>query len=399
MVASVKRPSSVPAAAAVGGKSTGKKAKTWIPPIPEPAPQPGPLEPPPFTVGDLRRAVGKKGFERSLLRSLGWLAYDLALIAALYAVTPLLTSLPAAVQTVAWPVWWIAQGCVMTGLWVLAHECGHYALFDSERLCDVIGCLAHSVLLVPYHNWRVTHGKHHQNTGHVLNDEVFLPYVKSEVAREMMNEAPIYQLFMIVNMLLFGWPGYLIFNAAGSNKYKGKAPNHFLPSSPLFSASDYFGIVSSNIVLLTWIAFLTAVGYQFGFAALFKYYLAPYLVVNHNLVLITFLQHTDVYLPHYNDDGWSWLRGALATVDRSFGSVLDFTFHGINDTHVCHHIFSRMPFYKAAEATEAIKAVIKSYYLYDPTPIWPATWRAYTNCKFVDDEGDALFYHKRLGDE
>jgi fatty acid desaturase len=44
-------------------------------------------------------------------------------------------------------------------------------------------------------------------------------------------------------------------------------------------------------------------------------------------------------------------------VDRSFGPLLDHTFHHIVDTHVCHHLFSKMPFYHAQEATEAMKKV------------------------------------------
>lgn len=32
--------------------------------------------------------------------------------------------------------------------------------------------------------------------------------------------------------------------------------------------------------------------------------------------MITFLQHTHISLPHYDDKEWDWLRGAMATVDR-----------------------------------------------------------------------------------
>lgn len=39
----------------------------------------------------------------------------------------------------------------MTGLWVVAHECGHRAFSDSELICDVVGLILHSALLVPYH--------------------------------------------------------------------------------------------------------------------------------------------------------------------------------------------------------------------------------------------------------
>ena len=75
-------------------------------------------------------------------------------------------------------------------------------------------------------------------------------------------------------------------------------------------------------------------------------YIAPYLIVNMWLVMITLLQHTHPSLPHYSDQEWEWLRGALSTVDRSYG-LLDIVFHHIADTHVCHHLFSAMPHYHA----------------------------------------------------
>jgi len=79
-------------------------------------------------------------------------------------------------------------------------------------------------------------------------------------------------------------------------------------------------------------------------------------------------------------------------VDRSFGPILDSTFHHISDTHVCHHLFSSMPFYHAHEATVAIRKVLGPFYLKDETPILRSLWRAYTCCRFVDDAGDIVFY-------
>jgi omega-6 fatty acid desaturase / acyl-lipid omega-6 desaturase (Delta-12 desaturase) len=122
------------------------------------------------------------------------------------------------------------------------------------------------------------------------------------------------------------------------------------------------------------------------------FYLVPYMIVNKNLVLITYLQHTDVYMPHFRGEEWNWLRGALCTVDRSFGPILDHTFHHITDTHVCHHIFSKMPFYHAQEATAAMKKVLGKYYLKDDTPITHALFRSFSMCQFVEDKGTTVFY-------
>ena len=77
--------------------------------------------------------------------------------------------------------------------------------------------------------------------------------------------------------------------------------------------------------------------------------------VNHWLVLITFLQHTDPILPHYRAPEFNFARGALSTFDREllgdcgrlmawFGATAT---HGISETHVAHHLCSKIPHYHA----------------------------------------------------
>jgi len=77
--------------------------------------------------------------------------------------------------------------------------------------------------------------------------------------------------------------------------------------------------------------------------------------VNHWLVLITFLQHTDPLLPHYRAPEFTFPRGALATLDRSLlgdlGSFMGWigavATHGISETHILHHVSSKIPHYHA----------------------------------------------------
>ena len=77
--------------------------------------------------------------------------------------------------------------------------------------------------------------------------------------------------------------------------------------------------------------------------------------VNHWLVLITFLQHTDPLLPHYRAPEFTFTRGALATLDRNLlgdcGSIMAWigahATNGISETHVLHHISSKIPHYNA----------------------------------------------------
>lgn len=77
--------------------------------------------------------------------------------------------------------------------------------------------------------------------------------------------------------------------------------------------------------------------------------------VNHWLVLITFLQHTDPLLPHYRASEFTFVRGALATLDRNLlgdcGSIMGWVgahaTNGISETHVLHHVSSKIPHYNA----------------------------------------------------
>lgn len=106
-----------------------------------------------------------------------------------------------------------------------------------------------------------------------------------------------------------------------------------------------FGVFCNLVMHATCLKSLLNGGVRQAFAPA-QVYIAPYLMVNMWLVMITLLQHTHPSLPHYTDAEWEWLRGALSTVDRSYG-LLDMAFHHIADTHVCHHLFSTMPHYHA----------------------------------------------------
>lgn len=281
----------------------------------------------------------------------------------------------------------------MTGVWVLAHECGHQAFSDYEVVNNIFGTILHSALLVPYHPWRISHGKHHNNTGSCDNDEVFCPSTRSDWGNEMLRETPVAQWFGIFKMLVFGWwPGYLIFNATGPAKYRGKDASHLSPTAAFVEKKDYWLVVQSDIALFIAFGALVYAIHTFGFQTVCAYYLIPEMIVNLHLVLITYLQHTDVFMPHFRNKEWNWLRGALCTVDREYGYLFDIAVHHITDTHVCHHLFSTMPFYNAQLATKHIKEVLGPYYLKDNTPVVHALYRAFSTCQFVEDAGDTVFY-------
>lgn len=111
--------------------------------------------------------------------------------------------------------------------------------------------------------------------------------------------------------LTLGWPAYLLFNASGRPTFpKGAWPNHFAPSSPIFTSKrEKVEVAVSDAALAVVAVGLFFLGKNFGFDTLFYLYFVPYLVVNAWLVTITLLQHTHPALPHYYTESWDWLRG------------------------------------------------------------------------------------------
>lgn len=237
---------------------------------------------PNLTVKDLLSAIPAHCFKRSAIKSFAYVLQDFVLTAILiYAasfidptlkntdfskspITPYLSeSLQYSISRFSlWALYSLAQGLVWTGIWVIAHECGHQGFSESKSLNNSVGWVLHSALLVPYHSWRISHARHHAATGHLTRDEVFVPRTraqkglsplkpaeadqvdaqnvdaalsgsdntKSEAApqeeetfgewlAEVLEDAPLYNFVFILVQQLLGWPLYLIQNASGQLHY------------------------------------------------------------------------------------------------------------------------------------------------------------------------------------
>lgn len=374
------------------------------------------FEVPDFTIKEIHDAIPKHCFERSATTGLYYVFRDLVSLATTFYlfhtyVTP--ENIPSTpVRAALWAFYTFAQGLFGTGVWVLAHECGHQSFSTSKVLNDTVGWILHSSLLVPYFSWKISHGKHHKATGHMERDMVFVPKTRQERAgrvgklvhelNELAEETPIATLLHLIGQQLIGWPNYLMTNVTGHDCHerqregrgKGKkngwfsGVNHFNPSSPLYEAKDAKLILLSDLGIAITVSALVLLGNNFGWSNLLVWYFIPYFWVNHWLVAITFLQHTDPSLPHYTPASWTYVRGAAATIDREFGFIGRQLLHGIIETHVLHHYVSTIPFYNADEATEGIKKVMGKHYRSDTKDgsigFLKAMWRSARMCQWVE---------------
>lgn len=85
-------------------------------------------------------------------------------------------------QMLVYPVYSVAMGTILTGIWVIGHECGHGAFGDNWLQNDIVGFVLHSMLLVPYFSWKYSHNKHHKYTNHLVLGDTHVPPLKRPFA-------------------------------------------------------------------------------------------------------------------------------------------------------------------------------------------------------------------------
>lgn len=363
---------------------------------------------PDYTIKDILSAIPAHCYERRTLESLYYVARDIAVMTALgYAANQFIPLLPnSTLRFFAWTAYSVAQGLVGTGLWILAHECGHLAFSDSRLVNDTVGLVLHSWWLVPYFSWKFSHAKHHKATGHMTRDMAFVPntrelFIKKHHAlslEEITSDSPLVSLWILLQQQLGGWWAYLFCNVTGqpvSETYWGM--NHFNPKSALFEESQYWYIVLTDVGLLTQLFVLYTWYQNYGAFSVLVHWFIPYVGVNHWLVFLTYLQHTDPEMAHYEDGQWNFARGAAATIDREFGFVGQYLFHDIIETHVLHHYCSRIPFYNAREASDAIKKVMGQHYRHTDENMFKSLWKSVRWCQFVEGDNGVLMYRNVNG--
>ena len=114
---------------------------------------------PDYTIKQILSAIPKHCYERSLVRSLGYVARDITMMCLIGYVgqktIPMVQiadqeGLSTAIRGGLWCVYSYLLGLFGFGLWILAHECGHGAFSDYQNVNDVVGWILHSYLIVPY---------------------------------------------------------------------------------------------------------------------------------------------------------------------------------------------------------------------------------------------------------
>lgn len=365
-------------------------------------------------IQELRDAIPDYCFRPSLLWSFFYLVRDLMystiLLLALYKLLhlPAVASSTLLYYTVV-NTYAFAQGIVWTGLWVIAHDCGHSGFSTSSTLNDAIGFTLHSFLLAPYFSWKSTHRRHHIYANHIDKDLNYVPPQRNEYARkigvaaEMLDEigqdAPVVLFLRILLQQTIGWNWYIISNitcpptAVIKKNMSAWRHSHFDPWGALFRSSEALSIIFSDIGCLLTITGLYHLYLQVGFQTVLWVYIVPWTWVSHWIVMITYLHHTAPDVPKYTSDSWTFIRGATATIDRDFSFIGSHFFHHISSDHVTHHLFSKIPHYYSPVASKVIVPLLGRHYHGRGTFKYDDLKVAFGKCQWVeqDAQGDVSF--------
>ncbi|KAJ0738075.1 putative fatty acid desaturase domain-containing protein [Helianthus annuus] len=368
-----------------------------------------PSAPPPFRVAEIRAAIPKHCWVKNSWRSLAYVLRDILVISSLVALAVYLKNF----TWVFWPLYWVAQGTMFWALFVLGHDCGHGSFSNSSTLNNIVGHFLHSSILVPYHGWRISHRTHHQNHGHVENDESWVP-IPEKTYKGLDAKTKFFRFKIPFPM--FAYPLYLM------KRSPGKSGSHFNPYSELFSPDERHYIVTSTICWGVMVVLLVYLANLVGPLLLLNLYGVPYFIFIAWLDIVTYLHHHgyEQKLPWYRGKEWSYLRGGLTTVDRDYG-LLNNIHHDIG-THVIHHLFPQIPHYHLIEAvsiicvtctyfyglvvtlcvwvvqTKAAKPVLGKYYREPkksgliPVHLINNLTRSIRQDHFVSDVGDIVYY-------
>lgn len=335
----------------------------------------------PFNLGDIRAAIPPHLFKANVATSWYYIARDFALFAVIAAATNICLSLTdnTWARVAIWTAYAVTQGMVGFGLWVIGHECGHQAFFgDGHALNDPVGFVLHSLYCDPYHAWRITHATHHRYTNNKELDTAFPPKDYPVAMYDWGEMFPPLHLIYVLMYVIIGWPMYICGNLEG-HRYEN-FQNHFDPQAPMFQKKDRWDIIASDFGVFIMLGVLGYCASVFGLSNVALWYGLAWVGTHSWLVIVTFLQHSDSRVPHYEeDDNFNFVKGAIATVDRDYGWIANHAMHHITDAHVVHHIFSRVPFYRALEMTPYVaKFLGPKYYVKDERNLarqfWDAWW-------------------------
>lgn len=328
----------------------------------------------------LRQRIPSHCFEKNAILSTYYLVRDLGFLFALYLLKDALFF--ANTSWLGYVLWVNVVGFFGWALFVVGHDCGHGSFSDHYWYNEICGHIAHTPLLVPFTGWKISHRLHHTHHNHVTKDHGWKPALESDI-----KGIGLFSYYIRHSVLAMFMYYYYLFGVPDSPTFL--SGSHYYPFSRLFRSSQVVPATVSTLSVVFWLGFLFS---QFSVATLVLYYFVPLLIFSCWLSVVTYLHHTHKDASVYDDGEWTYYKGAVMTVDRDFGSMINHLHHNI-ETHVIHHLFfTSIPHYHLKDATDAIKGDLGSDYFFDPTPISMSLCKALKECSYIKEHEKGVYH-------
>lgn len=238
------------------------------------------------------------------------------------------------------PLFWIFTGTVLTGFFVVGHDCGHRSFAKHRWVNDWVGHAFMLPLIYPFHSWRILHNLHHAHTNKLDVDNAWQPF-KPEFYDSL---HPLAQWGYRLMRGRLWWLGSII-HWAGI---------HFNWSR--FSGKDRTRVKVSVLTVLGFaaIAFPLLVATT-GWWGLVKFWLMPWLVYHFWMSTFTLVHHTESAIPFRPAPEWNEAEAQLfGTVHCEYPAWIEFLCHHIN-VHIPHHLSVAIPSYNLRMAHDSLQ--------------------------------------------
>lgn len=295
------------------------------------------------TVTSVRNTIPTACFQKNTMLSMAYMILDFCILATALWVYPHVHGWMGHV------LYWNVYGFFAWALFVVGHDCGHGSFSNSTLINAVCGHICHAVLLVPFYPWARSHHQHHMYHNHKDKDRSH-PWLTPD---EMKAYPLIMQLiFPTVIGPLTGFWIYLFWGMAPDGSHIVWFGRLYEGTSALTKLGAAFSTAlvgmwawhvwhyCNQSILLWWGMYGGVIGVCYVW-----------------LFMVTWFQHHNDDTLVYTHDNWTFVKGALQTVDRRIGYGLDGLHHNITDCHVVHHFFFReIPHFRLAAATAALRS-------------------------------------------
>ncbi len=282
----------------------------------------------------------------------------------------------------------VLSGLAISGLFVVAHDAAHGALFRSKRLNSVIGHVAMLPSWHVYEGWVLGHNRiHHVYTVRQGFDFVWHPYTVEEY-RAMGR------LGRLRHRIEWSWVGaglYYMREVWWNKMVVGKPPARWVRSirRDRWIVGVFVVLAAAGLGWLGWLQDGTAWGVVW---MIFRTLVAPFLIFSFIIGSFVHVHHIHPEIRWWKRREWTKFKGQMdGTTILRMPRGFDFFFHWIM-VHVPHHVDMRIPMYNLDAAAEAIKASFPDVVRDEPLRFrdFMANSR---QCKLYDfDEGRWLTY-------